>query len=79
MCKEKLHDVLGGASGMTKAFQIVETALINVKGVTKTTISQMVGFEGVSRMDKLQVKWVFQKAQYKKAKPCLEHARGFVV
>lgn len=59
MCKEKLHDVMGGASGMTKAFQIVDTALINVKGVIKTRISQMVGFEGVSRMEKLQAKWVF--------------------
>jgi len=53
MCKEKLHDVLVGASDMTKAFQTIEITLTNVKGATKTRISQMVGFEGVSRMDKL--------------------------
>jgi len=58
MCKEKLHDVLGGASGMTKAFQIVETTLTNVKGAAETRIGQMVGSKRVSKMDKLQVKWV---------------------
>jgi hypothetical protein len=30
---------MGGASGMIKAFQIVETALINVKGVIEIRIS----------------------------------------
>ncbi len=34
MCKEKLHDVLGGASGMREAFQTIKTTLTNVKGVT---------------------------------------------
>jgi flagellar hook-associated protein FlgK len=53
MCKEKLHDVLGGASGMTKAFKTIETTLTNVKGAAETRINQMVGFERVSRMDKL--------------------------
>ncbi len=35
MCKEKLHDALGGASGMREAFQTIETTLTNVKGATK--------------------------------------------
>jgi phage-related protein len=35
MCKEKLHDVLGGASGMREAFQTMETTLTNVKGAAK--------------------------------------------
>jgi hypothetical protein len=39
----------------------------------------MVGSKRVSKMDKLQVKWVLWKAQYKKAEACLEHACGFVV
>jgi len=38
---------------MTKAFQTIVITLTNVKGATKTGISQMVGSEGVSRMDKL--------------------------
>jgi hypothetical protein len=53
MCMEKLRDVPVGASGMTKAFQTIGITLPNVKGATKTGISQMVGSEGVSRMDKL--------------------------
>jgi phage-related protein len=53
MCKEKLHDVVGGANGMIKAFQTIETTLKNVKGLVETRISHMVGFKRVSRMDKL--------------------------
>jgi hypothetical protein len=28
-------------------------------------------------MDKIQVEWVIQKAQYQKVEACLKHAQGF--
>ncbi len=58
-CQEKMQDVFGAASSMTKALQTIKNALIDVKGTVKTRINQIVGSEEVNRMDKIQVEWVF--------------------
>jgi len=41
--QKKLQNVMGGASGMTKAFEAVENAVTNVRVATKNKISYISG------------------------------------
>ncbi len=44
--------------GMIKVFKIIENALIDVRSVVKTKMNQIVGFEEINKMEKIQAKYM---------------------
>jgi hypothetical protein len=43
---------------MIKVFKIIENALIDVRSVVKTKMNQIVGFEEINKMEKIQAKYM---------------------
>jgi hypothetical protein len=70
---------MDGDNGMMEKFKAIESALIDLGSVAKTQMSHMERSKGANTMEKSQAKWVVRKAQYQKAKTCLEKVCGFVV
>ncbi len=44
--------------GMIEAFQTIENGLIDLRGVVKTKMNQIVGFEKMNKMEKIQAKYM---------------------